>query len=540
MAMVMDMAMKAKCRLITTLPPVLLSCVAGVTFAQQPLSTGTPMSSSGGPENSSYEATLQPAWIIKPRISLTETLSDNVAINRSSTAKESDLITELAPGIRIQAKTARLTGYFDYTLRGQFYAKTDYSRTQNALNTFGTFEAVDNWLFLDFSGMISQQAISAFGAQSPGSGTINNNLTETANYRVSPYIRGQFAGLVDYILRYNTSITRSETDFVSDIELSQWVGQLRGSTPFRVLGWAIDGSQQTVDYSRGRKTEATSLRTMLNYIVTPEFRVSLSGGTESNNYASLNQETNTTYGYGFDWNPTERTQLSAFKERRFFGDGHNLRFSHRFPMSSIQLSDTRDVSVLPNQFSTVGLGTIYDMYFEQFAALIPDTTARANYVNALLAQSGINPNTQVTSGYTTSQATIRRNQQLTFVMFGARNSVTMAVNRTESQSVIASSLANNLGDDFSNFRVVRQQGLSFNLSHRLSQLSNLNFLVSLQESKGGNANDLKTTMTLYQLNLSTKLGAKTAGSLSLRHSEFDSTTNPYTENAVIGTISYVY
>ena len=276
---------------------------------------------------------------------------------------------------------------------------------------------------------------------------------------------------------------------------------------------------------------------MLTYTVAPQFRVSVSGGWESNNYASLEQETNTTHGYGFDWTPTERTKFSAFKEKRFFGDGHNLNFSHRFPRSSIQFSDTRDISVLPNQFTTIGLGSVYDLYFQQFASLIPDPVQRANFVNTLLAQTGVNPNAQVTSGFTTSQATVRRNQQLSIVLFGVRNSITLLANRNESQGVLASMSGI---DAISQSNIVKQQGFGLNFSHKLSETSNLNLLGSRQESSGSGINTLKTTTTTYQANVSTKLGAKTTGSLSARRSEFDSSTNPYTENALVGTVSFVY
>ena len=132
------------------------------------------------------------AWSVKPRISLTETFTDNANINRSASNTQNELITELAPGIRIEARTERLNAYLDYSLRGQFYAReSDNNRSQNSLNTFGTLEAVENWLFLDFSGVIAQQTISALGTQSTSNTAINNNSTETATYRLSPYIRGQ-------------------------------------------------------------------------------------------------------------------------------------------------------------------------------------------------------------------------------------------------------------------------------------------------------------------------------------------------------------
>jgi uncharacterized protein (PEP-CTERM system associated) len=525
--------MRTKFQINHLISGILLCCLSATSLAQITQDNAT--------------STQGRAWSVKPRISLTETFTDNANINRSASNTQNELITELAPGIRIEARTERLNAYLDYSLRGQFYAReSDNNRSQNSLNTFGTLEAVENWLFLDFSGVIAQQTISAFGTQSTSNTAINNNSTETATYRLSPYIRGQLAGTTEYLLRYNLSTTRSDAGNVSDTDLSQWIGLLRGSTPFKNLQWTIDGNQQTTEYSRGRKTDAEIIRAILTYSISPQFRVKVSGGQESNNYVSVGQETTTTQGYGFDWNPTERTKFSAFKEKRFFGNGHNINFNHRFPMSSIQFSDTRDVSVQPNQFANVGRGSVYDLYYQQCAQQLTSSfpsdpaqlaLAADACANNLLTQTGIPANAQVTSGFTTSQATIRRNQQFSYAVFGARNSITFLANRSESQGVLASQ--SNI-DAISQNTTIKQQGFGINLSHRLSEISNLNFLGSRQESTGTGANTLKTTTTLYQVNLTTKLGTKTTGSLSARRSEFDSNTNPYTENALIGTVSFIY
>ena len=559
MVMAMGTAMKPECLTpLKQLSSVIFLCYSASSFAQQNVSgavlgtSGIPsVSAISSPSSAGQSSADEPGqgrtWVIKPRVSLTETFSDNANINKSAGNKQSDLISELAPGIRIEARTARFKAYFDYALRGQFYAKEpNNNRSQNSLNSFGTFEAIDNWFFIDFSGVITQQTISAFGTQSTSNTTINNNSTETATYRLSPYIRGQLGGTIDYSLRYNISTTKSDAAVVSDINLSQWTGQLRGSTPFKNLQWTLDGNQQTTDYSRGRKTEAELVRAMLTYAITPQFRLSASGGQESNNYASIDQETHTTYGYGFDWTPTERTKLAAFREKRFFGNGHNVNFSHRFPMSSITFTDTRDVSVLPNQFTNIGRGTVYDLYYQQCAQQLtasfpsdPSGLALAADIcaNNLLTQTGISSNTPVTSGFTTSQATVRRNQNLSYALFGARNSITFLANRSESQGVLASQSSI---DSVAQSSVIKQQGFGLNLSHRLSEISNLNLLGSRQESRGSGINTLKTTTTLYQINVSTKLGAKTTGSISARRSEFDSSTNPYTENALLGTVSFIY
>ena len=101
---------------------------------------------------------------------------------------------------------------------------------------------------------------------------------------------------------------------------------------------------------------------MLIYRLFPEFRLRGSGGYESNNYQSINNEGQSTYGFGFDWTPTERSQASGFWEHRFFGTGHNVLLSHRFPLSSIIYTDIKDVYLTPNQSASAGLGTVYDQY----------------------------------------------------------------------------------------------------------------------------------------------------------------------------------
>lgn len=505
----------------------------GNAFAQQ-----TPVDQIQSSEQDKLQITQQPAWTVKPRISLTETWTDNARLNQgTNNSKQSDFITEIAPGIRIEARTVRLKGYLDYSLRGQQYAQnTSSARTQNSLNAFGTLEAIDNWLFIDFSGVIAQQSVSAFGTQSTSNTSVNSNSTETSTYRVSPYVRGQFAGVAEYLLRYNSSTTRSDSGSLAGIDISQLSGQLKGSTPFQQLKWTIDGNQQTTDYSTGRTTEAELYRAMLTYSILPQFRISASGGWESNNYASAVQESRNTHGYGFDWNPTERTQVSFFKERRFFGDGHNISFSHRFPMSSIQYTNSRDVTILPDQFGYIGQGTVYDQYYQLFSG-ISDPAVRANFVNAFLAAFGINPNTKVVSSFMSSQASLQRREQLSYVIYGARNSVTFLANRNESQSFLATTIGN---DDFSKTNTIRQNGFSVNFAHQLSEISTLNFLLSRQESTGGNGSSLKATTTMYQVNVSTKLGAKTTGSVNIRRSEFDNSTTPYTENALIGVVTYIY
>ncbi len=85
--------------------------------------------------------------------------------------------------------------------------------------------------------------------------------------------------------------------------------------------------------------------------------------------------------------------------------------------------------------ATVGLGNIYDLLFSQMASSIPDQAARAIFVNNLLLQNGIAPNVQVNAGFLSSQVTVMRRQELSYVLLGVRNTLTLAVNRTRNDSL---------------------------------------------------------------------------------------------------------
>jgi uncharacterized protein (PEP-CTERM system associated) len=546
--------MKIKANWLVATTGALCYCVAGSAMAQVPGSVFTPIATPSGQnvpgaatvpnlgilqDMPSNEPSTARAWNIVPRVGLMETLTDN--INLTSTDQQSGLISQLSPGVRIDARTARLRMFLDYQLNAIAYSTGGNSnQVQNALNAFGTLEAVDNWLFLDFGGQMSQQVINQFGQQSSSNVFNTGNTTETSTFFLSPYIRGQLGGSADYFLRYNTSVTNSQDSTLSDVTISQWLGQIKGNTTFQNLNWAIDGSQQNTDYSQGRDYDDSRIRALLIYRLFPEFRISGSGGYESNNYQSLDNEGQGTYGAGFDWTPTERTRASGFWEHRFFGTGHNVLLSHRFPLSSIRYTDTRDVSLIPNQFTTAGLGTVYDQYFQIFASLIPDPVSRDTYVRNLLNQAGIAPDAQAINNYLANRPQVQRNQQLSMVLFGSRNSITFLAGRSDSQPLTLA--PNGLEGIVSESGRVTQQGYALSYSHRLTEFTGLNLLGSRQKNKSGLTNELDTTLTTYQIGISTRLGAKTVGALYARHQDFNGSdlTTPYKENALIASVTMVF
>jgi uncharacterized protein (PEP-CTERM system associated) len=181
------------------------------------------------------------------------------------------------------------------------------------------------------------------------------------------------------------------------------------------------------------------------------------------------------------------------------------------------------------------------LFFSLYASAIPDPTARAAFVNALLLSSGISPTAQLQGGFLSSGVTLQQRQEFSFALLGARNTVTFAATRTESQGLsLGSGTGALVGSAFSNANDVRQTGASINWSHKLTPLSSLIGSFSQLKSTGsGSGSNLETTQQMINVNFLTPLGPKTNAGLGARRVVVDGTTS-YTEHALTGLLSHQF
>jgi uncharacterized protein (PEP-CTERM system associated) len=483
-------------------------------------------------------------WKITPTISVNETATDNVTL--SNTHKQSDLISDINPGILLDGSGGRSKLHFDYQLHNLIYAQNSArNNTQNSLNAFGTLEALDNWLFIDASGVISQQSISAFGgASSTAVNTnVNNNTTEASTYRISPYIRGTLGSAADYQLRYSQSSTNTKSSNAFNSDTNELIATLKGVTALTNLRWSLDASGKTIKFGNGVSNDDDRVRGVLTYALDPQFRVSLIGGREANNYLSQNKEGHTTKGAGFEWAPTERTQISASRESRFFGNSNSFSFSHRTAGTAWRYSESKDATVLPNQ--QVGLGTVYDQFFTIFlssSTLCPqsDAALKAACANEGASRVASLFPANASRGFLTSGVTLQQRREASFALLGARNTVTFAATQTESQNLSQRAGTGLLaGEDFSNAQNIRQRGASINWSNKLTALSSLTGSFSRMVSTGTGSTSLEMVQKMLNLSFLTQLGPKTYASIGARRVVVDGTTT-YSENALLFTLSHQF
>jgi uncharacterized protein (PEP-CTERM system associated) len=504
--------------------------------SSQPITYGQPpTSASQVPQAASAASSERRGWFIVPSISVLETYTDNVALAPGN-RKEADFITSLSPRLRIEGNTARARLNFDYQRQQLLYAGDSRRNTGlNFLNALGRLEAVENRVFVEAGGTISQQAISAFGAQPTSIENTNSNRAETSNFFLSPSIRGRIGSAAQYEARYSVATTHSTASTLANSQDSAWSGVLKSSAELATIGWSLDGSRQTTHFSGRRSLELSRVRGSLLYHYYPELTFSLLGGTESNNYASQSTESRGTYGVGFDWAPSPRTRANGTIEKRFFGESHALSLSHRTPLSSWQYVDSRTVTVVPNQLVLTRRGTAFDLLNDALASRFPDPALRAQEVERLLQQNGIPANLGVASGFLTSQAFVQSNHQASVGLLGARNTITFTAALTRSEAVGAGGGA--VGD-FIASSVIDTRSVNASWAHRLTPFSSVNLLTSYANTKGATGSRLDTTQKTVRVLFSHEFSRRTQGTLGARYVTFDGTTGlAFTEKAVTASIA---
>jgi uncharacterized protein (PEP-CTERM system associated) len=486
----------------------------------------------------SVDATEAPAagrsLVISPSISVGETLTNNNRL--SAGGGRSEAITQITPSIHVASNRGPIRGFLDYSLNGLIYARSsENNEIQNVLNGSAQVEAIDNRAFVDLNASISQQLLSAYGTRTADSTSANNNRAEVRTYSISPNVRGYLGNVASYEARVTYGATHSAADDLSDSSYWQALVRLEGDNAARFVNWSADASRNVVDYNGGLRSTDDRLRGLLYLSADPSLRFSLIWGREANNLLTGSRQSRNTPGWGVDWLPTTRTRLSAVREQRFFGKSHALTFEHRMARSVWRYSDVRDVSTGLGQPTLGRIGSVFDLFFQQFASLQPDPALRTQLVNDFLLANNLSPTTSVFARTLASSVTLQRRRDLSFALLGVRDTLTFVGSQSEGRRL--TDRLSDPTDDFANGNVVRQRGLSVQLAHRLTPLSTLNVIGSIDRTDGTTV-QFFTKLRTIALAWTGQLNARTGVSLGGRHVVSDGSSDSYTETAVMATLSY--
>ena len=467
-------------------------------------------------------------FTVVPRVSVTQTWTDNNTLQSDN--KDAALITVVAPGVNISSRTGRIRGTLDYALNGILYIKSDQkNRVQQALNVAAAAELIDQTLFVDVRGSISQQAASAFGRQTVDNSLANENRTEVTSLTLSPYLRGQLAGLANVELRGNVTESSTKGSLIGDTRTSGGSFKIDGRNP-GVLNWFGNATLQTSSFKAGASYHSAAVNAGLRYRPDPELILSSTVGQERSDLAGKGSRTTASYGASSIWTLSPRTSLVGDWQHHDYGDSHSLNFDHRMARSAWRFSDSQSVNLVSGT-GAVGQRSNYDLLFLQYASLEPDSVKRDALVRGTLQALGLTPDALSTSGFISASPTLQRRQEASFSLQGLRTTVTALLSRSSTRQLGAATAAQ---DDFAQSATIKQRSASITLSHRLTPDSNLNISLVDQQTRG-NAAAQSTSLKSAIANWGGRLGRRASVSLGGRHTRFEGAT-PYTENAVFATV----
>lgn len=472
----------------------------------------------------------QPSLWLEPRVSVQHTVTSNARLDATNI---SDQVTEVIPGFRLVSNMARIKGFVDYSLHGAYYARdSGFNHIWHNLNARAVVEAIEQRAFIELAGVVASQPISAFGAPVNGS-PANPNNSQTSSFRLSPYLRGNIGATVDYEARYSVQDTRTNADNRADVMTQDWLLRLGSRKSGQIVGWSVDASHQTADFSLGRSIETATLRARVSYAVSPHLILAGIGGAESTNQISPTRESHRITGVGAIWQPSERTRLSFERESRYFGEAHNVALEHRTGRTVWRYTDTRGISNGLGAQSA-SLGSLFDLLDGFYTRFEPDPIRRTQLVLAEIERLGSTANVQVLQDFLRSSSTLQRLQQLSLALLGQRSMVTLAVSRSDNR-LIGDTLQ--LGDDFDTNNRIRQRGWNLLLAHRLTPNSSIHANFGEQRAIG-TVPGLETRVRSIVLGWNVLLARRTSGGIQIRRVLSDGQASPFSESAIVGIITH--
>jgi uncharacterized protein (PEP-CTERM system associated) len=474
-------------------------------------------------------------WKITPAIAWESTWTDNVNLEPSS-LKRSDWINQITPSVQFTWASAHTRAAGSIGLPVLLYARqTESSEVQPQVVVAGTWEAIERFFFIDASINVSQQFLSPFGATPNNLGNITNNRYTAQDYTISPYIRGRTGDGIEYELRDTNTWSNASQIQVEGVGQTGFTNEIRGfvGRTARPTGWSLEYDRTEVKFT-SQDSEITEIaRARALYGPDPTLQVSLIGGYENNRFA-FTEEKGAVYGAGISWHPSERTQLDATLEHRFFGAGYNVVFNHRWPLSAFTISASRDTTSYPQQLANLPSGAnVSQLLNSIFSSRIPNAAERQGVVDDIIRNRALPGTLSTPVVLFTEQITLLEQFSATYAILGARNGIFFTAFRSKDEPI------GNRGDfvppsvleDIN--RNNTQIGANIAWNHQLTPTLTLGTNANWARTTSNETTSIKTRDFSVNGVLSAALTALTTAYGGVRYQEQNPNTGPgYTEFAV--------
>ena len=464
---------------------------------------------------------------LSPR-ALRETYTTNANFAPSG-QEQSSFVTSATAGVQVNGTGARaqLNGFAavqGLVYLGEYSSNTRGNNIFVRANLLGSVEAVEKFFFVEGAVNVSQQYFSPFGPQPADNIGVTDNRYTTAGFRLSPYIRGVFAGGATYLVRYDTiwsnlGYTNLNAPGAKSSFTQRWTGRI--DSPIRTFGWSLDASATSTKFTDQQALTSEIVRGYLNYRPDPQVLLYGIGGYEWNNYY-LTESSDVVYGVGGEWRPSERTNVRGSWQERFFGAEYLAAATHRNPFSAFNVNASRNISTYPQQlFAAPAGGDVAALVDAAFTTRITDPVQRAEAVQGFLATSGLPSTLQSPLNYYVQQVFLYEQQSGTFTLLGARNATAFTLYNRK-QEVISGGTGAALPAPFGAARNNTQRGAALSFTHRLTPVTQMTAIASRFQTIATPPFTGRSTGNSFVLSATRRLSAQTDGFTGVRYTDFDS------------------
>jgi uncharacterized protein (PEP-CTERM system associated) len=464
-------------------------------------------------------------WNIDAGIDSELTRTSNADLGGATSA--ADTILAVRPHIRLFAEGARLRISGAAALSAVGYAEhTQPGRLNPEINLDANLQAIERFLFIDASLRATQESANPFGAR-PEAGATNENSVTTTAFRISPRIEGTAPGLIKYRLL-------SENGWTNEFNAPAAVAPAavgyfgrhtlaigREPAPF---GWQLEAQESETRYrdSTLEPLRVGLVRATIGYQVTSDLVLGLRGGREHTNFTTTDGSNGgNIYGVDVRWQPSPRTQLTAWEEHRFFGSSWRLDLAYRTPRFALTVASSRQIDTSPQSLldlpATQNVAALLDAIF---SARFPDPIERARLVNDVIAQRGLPASTLQPISIQAQRLSVLQQTTASMTILGVRNSVTFSAYRSRTEDAVDSGplaidtgLTNN-----------QQYGASVAVGHRLTPVIDVIGSADWSHIESLVAGGERSIQRTLRLRLTRALSLKTVVYAGVRARNFDSST----------------
>ena len=377
-------------------------------------------------------------WRAEPSIKATVTATNNSGFSNSTTTG-SDTVVDVLPRFALTGRGARFKldayaeasgiTYLERTLPNDVVPKA-----RLALN--GT--AIERWLYLDAAAGLQQVAASPYSPVSNGAPPAFR--IDSTQYRLSPYIDHAFSPNVSLVYRNDNLWTRQrEVLPATDPRRNSLVQSNRFAFTQRPipLGYSLEANQERTRYTNSADAtlDLKSARGVVSYALDPTLEVGLVGGRERSELSGLSFD-DSIRGLRLRWRPSERTDLNANAERRFFDKGWDVLFTHRSPFLAMNLNLSRQPASQPSSFLLPSAGNDFRTLIDAaYTTRYPNPTERAIVVNNTIAALGNTANTTGPSEVYSDYAQVQQRAALSVAFLSSLSALSFQLYSLKSEQL---------------------------------------------------------------------------------------------------------